>query len=126
MSKVKNIMKKKFLVIREDTSIECACKMLIEENLSGMPVADEKDGLTGFLSERDVIMAISMGKSLKACARDIMNKNVFSVKEDSSAEELSRVFMEKPYKLIPVVKNKKVVGIVTRKDILSRLLKNYY
>lgn len=126
MPKVKNIMRKNPLVIKENTSIECACKMLIEENLSGMPVADENYNLTGFLSERDIIYAISRGKSLKAFAKDIMNKKVFFVHEDSSVEEISKVFMEKPYKLIPVIKNKKVAGIVSRKDVLDKLLGNYY
>lgn len=126
MSKVKDIMHKKILVIKDDTSIECACKMLMEQDISGMPVSDSKNNLIGFLSERDIIKAISNGKSLKVEVKDIMVKNVFSVDEDFSTEELSKIFMEKPYRCIPVVKDKKVVGIITRKDVVSKLLGQYY
>lgn len=126
MSSVKDFMQKITLAIKEDTSVECACKMLIEKQLSGMPVEDKKGNLVGFLSERDIINAISMGRSLKGKVGDIMTRDVFFMEDGASIEELSSVFMEKPYRYIPVLKNRKIVGIVSRNDVVNRMLGHYY
>jgi predicted transcriptional regulator len=126
MARVRDFMQKVTLVIKKDTSIECACKMLIEKRLSGMPVEDNKGNLVGFLSERDIINAISKGRPLNVKVENIMTKKVFSIEEGTSIEELSKVFMAKPYRYIPVLKNKKVVGIISRKDMVDKMLGHYY
>lgn len=126
MLKVKDIMTKEVITIPQDMRVEEICATLIKHRLSGLPVIDKKRNLVGFVSERDIIASVNRKDFLGEKARDVMNKKVFSVKEDMSTEEVSRLFTEKPMRYVPVKRDNRVVGVISRKDVISRLLGQYY
>lgn len=126
MPSIRDIMTKEVITIKAGQTLKETCKVLIENKLSGVPVEDEKGALIGFVSERDILTTISKGDFLNKKAEDIMMKNVVSAKEDASIEYLSRLFTEHPFRHIPITKNKKIVGIVSRKEIVNKLMGEYY
>ena len=126
MLKVKDIMTKEVITIPEEMSVQEICATLIKHRLSGLPVIDKKKNLVGFVSERDIITSVNRKDFPGKKARDVMSKQVFSVKEDMSTEEVSKLFTEKPIRYVPVRRGNKVVGIISRKDVISRLLGQYY
>lgn len=126
MATVKDIMVKQVVTIREDKSLKDISKLLMSKKLSGIPVVNKKDDLAGFISERDIIKAVGEGSFSNKKVSAVMTKRVFTVEEGKPAEQVSQIFTDKPFRYIPVMKGNKLVGIVSRKDVITKLLGKYY
>ena len=127
MLKVKDIMNRDFETVSVDTEMPKICKILIKHKISGLPVIDaSKNKLVGFVSERDIIASICKPGFTGKRAKDIMIKKVFTVREDMAVEQVSKIFTECPFRYIPVTKKSTVVGIISRKEVINRLLGQYY
>lgn len=126
MLNAKDIMTRNIITIEKNKDVGEICGVLIKNKLSGIPVVDKKDHLIGFISERDIIANMSVKGFLKKKVKDIMTKEVISVDYDVPAEEIARIFTEKPIRHIPVIRGKRVVGIISRRDIINKLLGQYY
>jgi len=126
MLKAKDIMKRDFETISENTDVKKICSMLMRNRVSGLPVVNDKNKIKGFVSERDIINSISKYGSPKKKAKDIMTKHVVLVSEDESVDKISKIFSDKPFRYIPVIRKRAVVGIISRKEVINRLLGQYY
>ena len=126
MLKAKDIMTKNVFCTEKNTKVRDICKLLIKHRLSGLPVVDKQGNLVGFISQRDIIARVALQDFLEKKAKDLMVKKVLYVFEDTFCDQISRIFTEKPYHYLPVIRAKKVVGIISRKDVIGRLLGQYY
>jgi CBS domain-containing protein len=126
MLRAGDIMNKNAVTVTETTSVQKICDVLTRHRLSGIPVINKKRTLVGFVSERDIITSVNKKNFLESTAGQLMTKKVFCVKAEMSVDEVSRIFTERPYRYVPVVKNKKVIGIISRKDVINKLLGQYY
>ncbi len=126
MLRARDIMKKNFETISENTDVKKVCGILIRNKVSGLPVVDGKKNIKGFISERDIISSISKYGSPRKKAKDIMTRHVVLVREGESVDRVSKIFTDKPYRYIPVVRKDAVVGIISRKEVINRLLGQYY
>lgn len=118
-------MAKKIITVYNDASIEEVCKILAKHGLSGVPVVDKNKKLVGFISERDIIANFGR-ECLTEKAGDLMQRKVIFIKYGTSIEEASKIFTEKKIRHLPIVKNGKVVDIISRKDIIKHLVGHYY
>jgi CBS domain-containing protein len=126
MLKAKDIMRKDFETISENADVQKVCRVLIKNKVSGLPVVDSSKKLIGFISERDIIISINKHGSPRKKAKDIMTKKVVSVREDALVEQVSKIFTERPFRYIPVVRKGAVVGVISRKQVINRLMGQYY
>ena len=126
MLKAKDIMNKSFGTVSENTDVQRVCNILIKNRVSGLPVVNASKRLLGFVSERDIITSVSKFGFPKKKAKDIMRRKVVSVREDALVEQISKIFTERPFRYIPVTRKGTVVGIISRKQVLNRLLGQYY
>ena len=126
MLKAKDIMSEKFVTVSLDTAVRRICNLLIKNRLSGLPVVKDGKKLMGFVSERDIIASTSERGFLKKKAKDVMTRKVVSVKEDVSAEQVSKIFTQTPFRYVPVTRKGAVIGIISRKQMINRLLGQYY
>ncbi|MBL7157449.1 MAG: CBS domain-containing protein [Candidatus Omnitrophica bacterium] len=126
MAYVRDIMKQKSIVAKTNDNIQRISKELTEKKVSNMPVVNAKGELVGVVSEQDIIRAMQSESFMKMSAKDIMTTNVLSVKENDCLEYVSKIFMEQPYRQLPVTRNKKVIGVITREDIINSFLSHYY
>ncbi|MEE8359893.1 MAG: CBS domain-containing protein [Candidatus Omnitrophota bacterium] len=126
MGTVRDIMKKEVITVKEKDSLEALCKLLVSKKLSGVPVIGDKENLVGFISERDIITAVGKGNFKNKKVSDVMTRKVFSVDHDRPIEQVSQIFTDKPLRYVPVTKGDKLVGIVSRKDVINKLLGQYY
>ncbi len=126
MTKAKDIMKKKVITVRDNAKVEEASKLLIEKKLSGIPVVDKNQNLVGFVSEKDIIQAIGSKDFLKKSVRGVMTRDLTTADENASLDYISEVFAEKPLRRVPIVRGRKIVGIISRKDVIKRLMGHYY
>lgn len=126
MAVLRDIMEKKVKTIKEDATLQELADLLIKNKLSGVPVINRKTNLIGYVSERDIIEAIASGDFQDKKVRDIMNKRVVSLGETTSLELVSKIFTAHAVKNIPVTRRKKLVGVVSRKQVINKLLSQYY
>ena len=119
-------MEKEIVTAKTKDNIQKISKILTQKKINNMPVINEKGELIGIVSEQDIIRAMESENFMKMTAKDIMTKKVFSVKENNSIEYVSKIFIERPYRRLPVTRNKKVVGTITREDIISNFMSDYY
>ncbi len=124
--KASQIMTTKVVKVEANTPVKEICRILISHKVSGVPVVDGENNLLGFVSERDIISNVGERGFLNKRALDVMNKDVIAVEKDASSEEIIQIFMNKPYRYIPVVKKGKLVGIISRKDLIDHLMLGYY
>lgn len=123
---VKEMMNKSVVSVGPDTGLKKICQLLTKHKISGVPVVNAKKEVLGFVSERDIIAIVTRPNFLKKVAKNIMVKNVHVVEDTASLNEVSLVFSHEPFRHLPVTHNKRLVGIITRKDIINQMLGHYY
>ncbi|MCS7191395.1 MAG: CBS domain-containing protein [Armatimonadetes bacterium] len=114
---VKEIMTAKVVTVKPSTSIEDAARLLVRRKISGVPVVDEKDKtkVVGILTEADLLAASPTAKTVG----EVMKKRVLSVSPETSVDEVAEILVKKKIKRVPVVDAGKLVGIVSRIDVLK-------
>lgn len=149
MLKAKDIMMRDIITVGPETTIEGLARTLIEHKISGVPVVDEDGNLFGIVTENDLIsqnkrfhiptvvrlfdafiMLESPGrleKEIKKMAAvtvdDICTKDVITVNEDTTIEDIATIMAEKRVHLIPVVDGRKILGIIGKMDMIKVMMK---
>jgi CBS domain-containing protein len=129
------------VTIRPDTDVAEAIRLLAEHDVSALPVVDPAGNLVGVLSEADLIRRVEIGtekrrpwwqeavtgastlatdfaKSHGKRVDEIMTSGVISVAEDTPLAEIAALFERKGIKRVPVVRDGKLVGIVSRSNLI--------
>jgi len=86
-------------------------------HIAGMPVV-EKGSLVGIVTQTDVLRAVKEGPIQDLAVEDVMTRNVVVLSPTDSATDAARLMVEKKINRIPVVESGKLVGIVTRGDLI--------
>ena len=126
MVTVREMMNKKVVCVKPEASVKKICQLLTKNNVSGVPVINSKKEVLGFVSERDITAAVTKPNFFKKLAKDIMRKQLTVVEDKTSLNEVSLIFSNEPFRHLPVVKNGKLVGMISRKDIINQMLGHYY
>ncbi len=87
-------------------------------HITGMPVV-EKGLLVGIISATDVLKVARSGGIEDVAVEDVMTREVASVQKTDSAVSAAKIMVEKGINRLPVVENRRVIGIVTRDDIIK-------
>ena len=119
----KDIMTTQVMTVKPETLIKDAMKLLVGIEISGLIVADDQNNIIGVITERDLMMAYDILKDTKAPIRDYMNTSIMSVAEDTPMEEISKLLVQGDIRRVPVVKDGKILGVISRRDILKWILK---
>jgi IMP dehydrogenase len=106
------------ITISPDSTVTQAEDLMRNELISGLPVVDDNDEIMGIISKRDIRPVLKSEPS--TAIKDIMTSDVVTVEEGVSAEEALNVAYENKVERLPVVRNDKLVGIITIKDILNQ------
>ena len=148
MVRVKDIMTKDVITVTEDTTIKELAKILTDNRISGCPVVDKDGSVLGVVGEGDLVMlqknlhiptvvaifdAVIYLESLKhfeedlnkmtgSIVGDIYNKKFVAVTPDSLISEAATIMDEKKLGTIPVIENKKLVGVVGKVDIVRSII----
>ncbi len=105
------------ITTRPDASISDANHLMDEEGVNGLPVV-KAGQVVGIISRRDIMPIISSDAGRKV--GEVMTEKVVTIKESTTPEEALDIAYENKVERLPVVKDNKIVGIVTIKDILER------
>ena len=139
-----DVMVRNIVTVHPDTDVADAIKLLAEHDVSALPVLDDAGNLVGMLSEADLIHRVEIGserhrpwwveavtgastlatefaKSHGKKVGEVMATGVISVSEDTPLSEIAALFERKRIKRVPVVKDGKLVGMVSRSNLIQAL-----
>lgn len=124
---VKDYMQANVQAIKADASVREAVEHLLHCNLSGAPVVDENLRLVGFVSEQDCMKDMlnsAFYREDTASVTSIMRTDVLSVTPTTSILEIAETMLGNKPKNYPVIEHGKLVGLITRRQILQALTAN--
>lgn len=112
-----DIMSYPVIKVHEDTPVEDVIQILRDMGCTGLPVVDSQDDLVGIVSRRD-LKKVRQSKQMTAPIKAFMVRNVVTISHDRSAVEVARLMIKHDIGRVPVVKDGKMIGIVTRSDVM--------
>jgi CBS domain-containing protein len=146
---VREIMDPEPATVSPDTPVEEVIRLLAENELPGLPVVDGDGSCVGIVTEADLVIADEQGdlhlphyinlfggvvfleplrrfedrlrKAFAATAADMMTRAPTVVAPDTSAREAARIVSESGHNRLPVVEDGRLVGVVSRADVLGAL-----
>lgn len=139
-----DIMTAKVISVAPSSTVEQVTQLMIKHHISALPVVDEAGVVQGIVSEGDLMRRVEgandrpkswwlrMVSSREDTAQDfvalrgrhvedVMTKKVISVEPDMQVGEVARLLAEKHIKRVPVVKDGKLLGIVSRANLMHAL-----
>ena len=109
-----------------DTPISKVVMLMAENNVGAIVITNKDAIVEGIVSERDIVREISVNDDLSVLtAEDLMTKEVFSVSPQASSSELMHVMTNKKIRHLPIISNRKLLGIVSIGDVVKRILEKY-
>lgn len=121
---VRDYMSANLITFTPDMDILTAINQLIEKRISGGPVVDNQGNLVGVLSEKDclrvALQASYHGESAGNVA-EFMQKEVKTVDADASIPDVAAMFLRDGCRRYPVMRNNRLVGQISRRDVLRAL-----
>jgi CBS domain-containing protein len=144
--KASDVMVSKVITVGPDMSVEQVAKILLKSRISAVPVVSARGELVGIVSEGDLMRrpesgtlpqrrswwldftsrqtsALEYVKTHALKAADVMTRNVVSAAPETSLEEIAGLLENNRIKRVPIVQNGKIVGIVSRANLIQALAK---
>jgi CBS domain-containing protein len=108
--------------VTTDATLATIADILATQHIGGVPVVDGEHHVVGFVSNTDIINAMLAGTSADATAFSLMSAPVVTVDEFGTADDVMRVLRENDIHHVPVVRSRKLVGIITPGDVIRYLV----
>ena len=116
----KDIMIRKVLCIKKDTPVVDAIRLLVENHITGVPVVEDDMTLLGILSEQDVLRLFHTYDDEKdRTVYDFMTHPAIHFEENEPLLDVCFCLRDNSIRRVPVTSNGKVVGVISRADILK-------
>jgi CBS-domain-containing membrane protein len=145
--KAADIMTRSVVISRPDDPVRQIAKLLCDHEISAVPVCDQNDNIVGMVSEGDLMRPFGREKMLKRAwwlnmlaegsdlapdfmdyvrmdgrrARDLMTKTIITASESADIAELADLMTSNHVKRLPILRDSKIVGIVSRADVVRAL-----
>ncbi|MDP8944260.1 MAG: CBS domain-containing protein [Actinomycetota bacterium] len=147
---VRDIMDRDPVTVTPDTEVEAVIRVLREHELHGVPVVTPGGRCVGMITEADLVIADEEGdlhlphyltlfgglifieplrrfeerlrKAFAGTAEDLMTRDLTTIGPDASVHEAARVISSSGHNRLPVVEHGRLVGVVTRVDVLGALV----
>lgn len=131
---VKDYMSKNVVAFHKSDSIFEVKRILLEKKISGAPIVSKSGKLIGIISETDLMKQVVDSKyynmpMIKTTVSKYMTKNVDSISPNETIFDAAEKFLRLKRKRFPVMKSNKILGIISRVDIIAAALNirsNFY
>ena len=117
-------MNQNVVAVRPETSVEQTIELLTQNHIGGAPVVDRSGELVGMISELALIDVVFDEKVAKAPVSQYMTIEVQAVNPHESLARAAQLFALYAFRRLPVVENGKLVGIITRRDLMNHSLQS--
>jgi len=118
-----DIMTRPVVAASRTTTIRDLAIQMFLGGFSGMPITERDGSIVGLVTEFDVIRAIQGGmQASTTVAEAVMTRDVISVDVDTPIEEVVEILERERFIRVPVTERGKLVGVVSRPDVLRWLI----
>lgn len=144
--KVVDVMTSPVVTVTPDDSVEDAVRLMLGRGISGLPVLDAEGALVGVVTEGDLLHRVECGTERKRAhwldfllgtaraaadyvhdhgrkVAELMTRNVLTVAEDTPLSDVVGLMEERHIKRLPVLRDGRLVGVVSRSDLLRALIR---
>ncbi len=117
------IMNARVITASRGTNADILARQLLSGQFSGLPVVEEDGEVVGVVSEFDLMQSLLEGKDLSLLkAEEIMNTPALCVTEETPLLHVLQLMIEHRIIRLPVVRNRRLVGMISRPNILSQMV----
>ena len=123
---IKEFMAKQLITFQSDTPIETAMESFLENKISGAPVLDGQGKLVGVLSEKDCMRTLfesSYYNNLGGFVKEYMSTDLKTINIHDTLSNVADEFIKSRFRRFPVMEGDKLVGQISRRDILRAIVK---
>jgi CBS domain-containing protein len=130
--KVVEIMSRGVITVTPETGIKVAARLLVERGITALPVVEADGSLVGIVSEADLLsiearpdprsQATPLSPTAGSAPRmvsEVMTREVIVVNSNTEVSRAARIMLEGAIKTIPVVRGRRLVGILSRRDLVK-------
>ncbi len=125
---VRSFMDTEVPTLSPEMDILDAIDTLIEQQVTGAPVVDADRAVVGILTEKDCLMVLAMGSDgdqPKGVVHEFMTKSVTIIPPRMNIYYAAGLFLNNSFRRLPVVEDGRLVGAITRFDILKAVSANH-
>ncbi|MBK5307161.1 MAG: CBS domain-containing protein [Frankiaceae bacterium] len=132
-----DFMTRPVITVSPDATVKEAARLLVRHGVSAVPVVDDAGRVLGIVSELDLLAGEVPGDPVAHLApvaadttlplrlvREVMTANVVGLPEDADAAAFAEVMRTSGFKSVPVLRGDRVVGIVSRRDLLRAVARD--
>jgi CBS domain-containing protein len=124
--KARDLMQTRIVAVTRGYSAREVAILIHSGTCSGVPVIEPGNHLVGIVTKFDVLKAIVAGKDLHVLkAEDIMTSQPVTVEETATAETVINHMIEHQVIRIPVVRDDRLVGMISRMDLMNQLIDSH-
>ena len=123
MFKAKDIMTADVISVDRDADIYDAIRTMVEHNITGLPVVNDDGTLAGVVTEKDVFKLLYNNEDQPSKVEKFMTRTTVCFNEDESLIDITECFLENHFRRVPILSGDKLVGVLSRKDIIAYILK---
>jgi CBS domain-containing protein len=123
MTRVDEIMNRKVISVAPETTLADAVERFTACHVGGAPVVDQLGRVVGMISELQLLDVVFDTDAREAPVADYMTAAVQSVAPHDSLARAAQLFALYSFRRLPVIDNERLVGIVTRRDLMNHALR---
>ncbi|WP_253288909.1 CBS domain-containing protein [Amphibacillus sp. MSJ-3] len=116
--KVSDIMSEHLICSRPDDTIVNVSQLMAEQDVGAIPICDDQHNLLGIVTDRDLIIrGYAEGKMPDEKVEQCMTEDLITANADMTVKEAGEVMGQNQIRRLPILKGKKIIGIVSLKDL---------
>lgn len=122
----RDIMVKRVITFSPETNWLEAAKLLLKHHVSGAPIVNKDNELVGMVSDQSMMWALvdaAYDELPSSELRNYMSRDVCTITEDADLLSIVQVFQNKEVRRLPVVRDRKLVGQISRRDVIAAAVK---
>jgi CBS domain-containing protein len=125
--RARDVMTRSVVTVRPETTVADAISILVRRGFTSLPVVDDQGELVGIVSEADIVgdrfaeVASTESTRPSRAVVDVMTSPVLGVSHDVDLSTVARAMLLGHRRSMPIVDGSKLIGIITRRDILRML-----
>ncbi len=122
MFKAKDIMTADVVTVEPDDTVDHAMLLMVKHRISGLPVVDASGCPLGIVSEFDLLELACEGQADAEAVSNYMSAGMFALEQDDNWVHVADMFRTHHVRRLPVLNDGKLIGIVTRHNLMQAIL----
>ena len=119
--RARNIMTSPAITVKPEVPVRGAAALLVSHGFTALPVVDDDKRLVGIVTEADLLRNGYVDESGGKTVGEVMTSPAVAMDADVRGSAIARVFVDDHLRCVPIIDGSKVIGVVTRRDLVRVL-----